>query len=290
MDISLKVWALIAAFCAMLCWAFGDFLIQKSTRKIGDLESLAFIGVIGTLGLIPLMIKDFNLIFSKSSLILLLVLGIITFIAAIIDFEALKIAKLSTADIIMELELPITITLGYVFFKEALSSIQFIIIAFIFVGILLVATESLAHWKIKWEKGVLMSILAAIGMGLTNFLTSASSRNVSPIMAVWAPWFIFTIFCLVLIYKRKGFPKLLHDASKFKWLVLAMGIIDTAAWIFYSFAVEIEHVGIMTAITESYPAVAVLLGVWLNKEKVNWHQYLGAAMAIGASASLAFLM
>ena len=27
------------AFVAMLCWGFGDFMIQKSTRKVGDWET-----------------------------------------------------------------------------------------------------------------------------------------------------------------------------------------------------------------------------------------------------------
>ncbi len=286
----LPIWVLIAAFSAMLCWAFGDFLIQRSTRKIGDLESLAFIGVIGTIGLIPLMIKDFGLIFTTSNLILLLVLGIVTFIAAIFDFEALRIAKLSTVDVILELELPITIALGYFFFSEGLSAIQFVIIALIFVGILLVATESFAHWKIRWEKGVFLALLAALGMGLINFLTSASSRSISPIMAVWGPWFVFTIFCLVLIYKRGDFPKFIRNASRYKWLVLGMGILDTAAWIFYAFAISYENVGLITAITESYPAVAVFLAVWINKERINWHQYLGAILAIVASVTLVLLI
>ncbi len=278
---------LFAAFSAMILWAVGDFLIQKSTRKVGDLEALAFIGIIGTLGLIPFMIKDFDKLFSVSNLILLLVLGIVSFVAALFDLEALRIAKLSTTDIIIELELPITILMGYFFFKEGLSIMQFVITSFIFVGILLVATESFSHWKLKWERGILLAFLAAVGMGLINFLTSASSRDISPIMAVWAPWFILTVFCLVLIYKRGDFPKFAKNASKFKWLLLSMGIIDTAAWVFYSFAVFNENIGLITAITESYPAVALFLGVWLNKEKINWHQYLGAALAIVSSIALA---
>jgi hypothetical protein len=28
------------AFIAMLCWGVGDFLIQKSARKLGDWETL----------------------------------------------------------------------------------------------------------------------------------------------------------------------------------------------------------------------------------------------------------
>jgi len=97
--------SIIFAFLAMICWGFGDFFIQRCTRKIGNLESLAYIGIIGTLLLIPFIIKDFDLIFSSSNLFLLLGLGIITFIAAILDFEALKEGKLSVIDVLLEIEL-----------------------------------------------------------------------------------------------------------------------------------------------------------------------------------------
>jgi uncharacterized membrane protein len=62
------------------------------------------------------------------TLILLVFLGVITFVAAIFDFEALKICKLSTADIVMEVELPIVIVLCYIFLGETLTYIQMIII------------------------------------------------------------------------------------------------------------------------------------------------------------------
>lgn len=283
----LQIGIFIAVICATLSWAVGDFLIQKSTRKVGDVESLAWIGIIGTFALLPFVMKDFDLLFSLSNLLLLLILGVITFIAALFDFEALRVAKLSTTDIIMELELPTTIVLGYLFFKETLSAWQLIITSLIFLGIVLIATESFAHWKVRWEKGVWLALLAAFGMGLTNFLTSASSRNISPIMAIWAPWLIFTIFCLVLIYKREGFSKFVSNASRFRWLLLGMGFFDTVAWLSYSFAVSRENIGLITAITESYPAFAIFLGVWLNKEKIKHHQYLGAALAIISSVVLA---
>ena len=285
----LEIFVVFAAFGAMLSWAVGDFLIQKTTRKIGSIESLAFIGIIGSIALIPFVINDLHLLFSWTNLILLIILGALTFVAAFFDFEALKLAKLSTADTIMELELPVTILLAFIFFNESLTGLQWGIIALIFVGILLIATESIKNWKLNLERGVLIAVLAAIGMGLINFLTSASSRTVSPLMAVWIPWIIYTIFCLVLIWKKGEFPKFIKNASRFKWLILWMGLVDTAAWICYSFAVFKENIGVVTAITECYPAVAVFLGVWFNKEKNSWHQYFGAALAIIASIALALL-
>jgi len=280
--------SLIFAFAAMLSWGIGDFLIQKSTRKVGDIESLAFIGIIGALMILPFAISDFHLLFSLPNLILLVALGIITFIAALFDFEALKEGKLSIIDVIIELELPITIFLGFIFFKDTLSLFQVLIISFIFLGIVLIATKSFSHWKIRLQKGILMALVAAIGMGVINFLTAASSKKISPLMAVWFPWLIFSVLCLFFIWKREGFSKFVKHGKKFKWLVLAMGIFDTLAWIFYAFAVFKEEISIITAITESYPAIALFLGVWINKEKIKWYQWLGAFLALMASFILAF--
>ena len=77
---------ILAAFGALFCWGFGDFFIQRTTRKIGNLESLAFIGIIGAIGLLPFVFNDLPLLFSLRNLMILLVLGIVTFIAAILDF------------------------------------------------------------------------------------------------------------------------------------------------------------------------------------------------------------
>ena len=59
-----------------------------------------------------------------------------------------------------------------------------------------------------------------------------------------------------------------------------MGIFDTLAWVFYAFAVSQNEISITTAITESYPAIALFLGIKFNKEKIKWHQYLGAVLAL----------
>ena len=278
--------SVIFAFLAMICWGFGDFFIQKCTRKIGDLESLAYIGIVGIVVLIPFIIKDFNTIFNSKNLIMLGVLGIITFIAAILDFEALKKGKLSIIDVILEIELPLTIALGFIFLKESLSPLQFLFVFLILIGIIFTATKSFSHWKTKLEKGVIFAIFAAIVMSFVNFLTGISAREVSPLMAIWIPWIIFSIISFSIIIKRKKAKKFIKDGFRFKSIIIPMAILDTAAWIFYAFAMVKEEISIITAITESYPALALFLGVWFNKEKIRWYQYLGAAMAICASIIL----
>jgi len=282
--------SVLAAFGAMFCWGFGDFFIQRTTRRIGDVESLAFIGIIGAVGLLPFVIGDLPLLFSPANAILLLVLGIITFIAAIIDFEALKEGKLCVVDVILEIELPVTVVLGLVFFGEMLSLPQLAAIVAAFLGILLISFDKckLKNSLGRLEKGALLAFIAAVTMAVTNFLTAASSKNISPIMAIWVPWVIFTLISLFFIWKREGLGKLVRNAVKFRRLVLAEGIFDTLAWLFFALAVVNAKLSITIAITESFPVIAIMLGVLLNREKIGYHQYAGAAIALGASIFLGF--
>jgi drug/metabolite transporter (DMT)-like permease len=282
--------SIIFAFLAMICWGFGDFFIQKTTRKLGCIESLALIGIVGTVGLFPLVVNEMNLLFYPSNFLLLVFIGVVTFIMGLCDFEALKEGKISIIDVIIEIELPVTIVLGFIFFKETLSLEQFFVISLIFIGIILIAIKSFSRKIIKLERGVLIAVFAAIGMGLINFLTAAGSKSISPVMVVWTPWFVFTILCLVVIIRREGLHKLISNSKKFKVLILEMGIFDTLAWLFYALAVLKTEISITTAITESYPAIALALGVLINKEKINWYQYFGGGLALAACFALAFLI
>lgn len=282
---------LLFAFASMVFWGIGDFLIQRTVRRIGDVEALFFIGIIGVIGLLPFVLLDLALLFAPENLAVLVLLGIITFIAAIFDFEALKQGKISVIEVILELELPITVVLGYIFFGEFLSTVQLFLIIPIFAGIILMALKSIELKKIKlmrgFEKGVVLAIFGAIGMAFINSITAVSARQVSPLMAVWFPWLIFTLICLFVLIKNKKLKNLLQNAKKQTTLILFMGIFDTLAWIAYAFATSTYNIGVITAITESYPAIGIVLGILINKEKVAHHQFLGAALTLIACLFLA---
>lgn len=286
--------AVLIAFGAMICWGIGDFLIQRTTRKIGDVETLAWIGIIGSIGLLPLIIKDLSKISSWSQILVLLVLGVVTFFGALANFEALKKGKLAVIEIVMTLELPITVLLALLFFQEQLTVIQTSTVALVFLGVVLIATEKFSHVHSLLrglEKGVLLALLGAVGMGVINFLTGTSAKSISPLLAIWVPWLVFTLLCLFVIETRRGGVKTFaHHWQKHRWLIVAMGVFDTLAWLMYAFAVEGKEIALTIAITESYPAVALFLGLWLNKEKINWHQYCGAVLALGASVALGFFI
>ena len=49
---------IVFALGALVSWGFGDFLIQKTTRKLGDWETLLIVTLFGSIVLAPLIYRD----------------------------------------------------------------------------------------------------------------------------------------------------------------------------------------------------------------------------------------
>lgn len=276
--------SIMAALGALFCWGFGDFFIQRATRKMGDVESLAWIGFIGAVCMLPFVWHDLSLLLQRSNLSILFVLGLITFTVGIINFEAFRRGKLSVIEVLLELELPVTVLFSIFFLGEHINAIQTVLAIIIFSGIILIAARP---GEIKkhhfFEKGAVLAIIAAGGYGLINFLTTVGARQISPLLAIWFPWLTFTIICaLWLMAKGRLRPAAAHAKTYWK-LILAIGLFDTLAWIFFAFALQKKELAVIIAITESFPAVSLMLGIKVNKEKVAPHQLAGAITTIVAS-------
>jgi drug/metabolite transporter (DMT)-like permease len=279
----------IFAFAAMLSWGVGDFLIQKTIRKIGALDTLAWICIFSSIILLPFVAKDLARL-TQTDLIFLAVLGIIAFLSAMLGFEALHHGKLSVINIVLTIELPITIVLSMIFLKETLTLVQVILMLVTISGMLLISFTTLKNWNKNIEKGVLLAIGSGLLIGIINFMTAKASRSISPEMSIWAPWLVVVMISLVVISRGNGLTAFFNKGMKLKNLLFWACLIDTGAWLFYAWAVKEGQVSIVTAITESHPAVAMFLGVMLNKESIKPHQYIGAVLALIGSIILATMI
>jgi drug/metabolite transporter (DMT)-like permease len=276
--------SVLFAFCAMLCWGIGDFLIQKSVRKTGNIACHAFIGVIGTIILFPFIIKDLNIIFTNGNWIILAFSGVLAFLVGLINFKAFKEGKLAIVDVLLEIELPIAVILGVLVFKEKININQYLLMGAVLIGLILIAFRS---GKYKFERGAVLALIAGIGLGLVDFVIAHVSKDISPLIAIWSAWFVIALSALAYIIKEGKINKLKKDFINYKALIISMSIIDTFAWLFYAFALSEGSLSLTTAITEAYPVIALFLGVWINKESIQKHQYLGIIITLIAVITLA---
>ncbi|MDZ4230023.1 MAG: EamA family transporter, partial [Candidatus Veblenbacteria bacterium] len=116
---------ILAALGALLSWGFGDFSIQRATRAFGDVRTLIFIGLAGIIGLFPFVYDEIvPLLADRGRMLLLVVTGLVVFVAAILDFEALKQGKIAVIEPVLAFELPVAVALSTVFLSEQLTPMQ----------------------------------------------------------------------------------------------------------------------------------------------------------------------
>lgn len=278
------------AFVAMLCWGFGDFLIQRSTRKIGNWETLFIICGFGTLVLLPFVWKNIPALFAGDTTTLAVLFGgaFILLIAALLDFEALRIGKISVVEPIWSLEIPAATVLAFLILGERVTLFQTAIIILLIIGLMLVSLkEKYSVKKFFVEKGVVIAFFAAITMGIANFFVGWGARASDPLMVNFVINIFITFVTGIYLLQSGKLKKTFTDLSANRALLLPMAISDNAAWIAFAFAMSLAPIAIAVALSESYIIVAVLLGLFINKERLQHHQKFGLIMAFISAIVLA---
>ncbi len=280
MDISVGIGL---AFITMLSWGFGDFLIQRSTRKIGNWETLFLISLFGTIVLLPFVFRDLPELFSSGNglgLVILSVAGLVLFAAALLDFEALRVGKISVVEPMWSFEIPIAGFFAFFFLGEKLSVLQILFVVILIVGLILVSfKEKHTVRTFLMEKGVVIAFFAGITMGAANFFIGWGARQTDPLMVNFFVNFLIFLGTAFYLFSKGCIGKAFKDSLRFRAVVLPMVVLDNSAWISFAFAMSLAPIGIVVALSESYIALAAILGLVFNKEKLQRHQKFGLLIA-----------
>ncbi|MDQ5893563.1 MAG: hypothetical protein QG640_575 [Patescibacteria group bacterium] len=280
------------AFVAMLCWGFGDFLIQRSARKLGDWETLFVITAFGAVVLLPFVYRNIGGLFASSNneLLILISAAVVLIIAALFTFEGFKKGKISVLEPLMSFEIPAAALLAFFFLGDDITWMQILVIIVLIINLFLVSFRGKFLSKsFLLEKGVIIFFVGALLMGSADFLLGWGSRVTDPLMANFVLNIIMASVSFIFIVLRGGIKKLISDVRTNPAQVLAMSIADNVAWIAYAYAMVLVPIAIATGLSESSIIIAVLLGLFINKEKLQRHQKVGLIGAIVSAIVLAFI-
>lgn len=287
------------ALGAMIFWGIGDFFVQRMSKRMGNLVALTWIYFIGSVVLLPLAIHDFTLIKTSQNLLTLIILSVLECVFGLTLLKAYEKGKLSVMESVLIMELPLTVTMGLIFFREQLSLWQVVLIILVILGVVLTSKKKknildkiIGFFTGKnkiWEKGVLIAIIAASISGVYNLMIAVNSRSVSPVMTIWFSWTVSLFFLIGYILLKKKFAEFFSVSKANLKLIFLGSVLDTAAWLFFATALSQKELSITTAITESYPAIAIFLGIRFNQEKISKWQIVGASIALGASITISLI-
>lgn len=221
------------AFVAMLCWGIGDFWIQKSTRKLGDWESLFIITFLGALLLLPFVFRSLPAFMAGGwtrELSVLTVGGVVLFFAAILDFEALRAGKLAVVEPIWSFEVPTAALLAFFVLHERLTPVQSFLIIGLLLGLALVSLRGNVHWRrFLLERGALIALSGALLMGAANFFIGWGARLSDPLMVNFVANLIMAVFSGMYLLLRGSLGKTFSDFMGYRAVLIPMVVVDNAA-------------------------------------------------------------
>jgi drug/metabolite transporter (DMT)-like permease len=280
---------ILLAFTAMLAWGVGDFLIQKSTRKFGDWIALFYITAFGSIVLFPFVYQEIAAAVSVHA-VLLFIASFVVLGAALLDFEAFRVGKISVVEPMYALEIPTVATLAAYIIHERLSIPQIFFVTILIIGIFLISIRNFDYFKnFKPEKGIWYALLGAIAMGAANFLFGLGSREINPLMINWFTNIFITFIALIYLISASRLGEVADGFKKNKKFILNVSFLDNLAWVAFSYATLFIPIAIATGLSEGYIALAAGLGLWFNAEKLKRHQWIGLVLALSSVIILSFL-
>ncbi len=278
------------AFVAMLCWGIGDFLIQRSTRKVGDLAALFFVTAFGAVVLLPFVYKNIGTFLTSSSdtLVIIGILCVTLLIAALLDFEALRVGKLAIVEPIWSFEVPVAAFLAFFILGERVTALQTVLIIGLLIGLALSSLRKQFRLKhILLERGTLLALLGAVFMGVANFFMGWGARVSDPLMANFISDVFIAVVTGILLVGRGRVRETFREIRRNRAVLIQMSVADKTAWVAFAFAMTLAPIGVVVALSESYIIIAVILGLAVNRERLAIHQKIGLVTAIIMAIALA---
>ena len=224
---------------------------------------------------------------SLEQLPLALGLAILGLAGLLLFYKALALGPIAIVSPIGAAYVAVTVILVVLFLGERLSSGQTAGIAITTVGILMTGTDgrSIASALSRPKAGVWLAILAMLGFGAWAALMAYATRIHDGLAMILLQRLISVPFSIVLLglVRRRPASRLDRGTAA---IVLATGLFDTAANVFYVQGVQAGFASIVATGSGVYPIVPALLAFMVQGERLAPNQYAGIVVLLAGLVTL----
>ena len=129
----------------------------------------------------------------------------------------------------------------------------------------------------RLPSGIAWTFISAIGFGILFWLLGTRViPSVGSAATVWMIRLTSSILTAAVILLLKQPISLPQSGRIPAWLV-AMGVLDTSAFVMNNFGMQIEQISVVSTLSSLYGAVTVGLAALFLRERVSRWQWLGIA-------------
>ncbi len=281
----------ILGFLTALVYGFADFFGALASRKISSITVTAVSGFVGFVFLTSLS-PFIGATFSQQAIITGAAAGIASAIGISALYASLAIgpiAIVSPMAAVCGAIVPMTFGffLGDRFGWTALAAIGMILVAVVLVGFVPSADAIRPS-----AKGLIYAAIAGAGIGtiliVLKFSPTDSGMASIIVMRLVSAIFLNVFLLAVWLRNRRTLATPKEKVpTKFWWGVVAAGLFDSSANIFFTLALRSGSLSVVSVLTALYPLGTIILARIVLRERIAKVQMFGVVLALAGSAVLA---
>ncbi|MES3032151.1 MAG: DMT family transporter [Patescibacteria group bacterium] len=282
--------AILAGLGGMLGWGFADFFAKKTIDEVGDIISLAWAHIFGTLILLIFILQQviFNgrqvsLPNDLSTWSMLIFFGVLQGAVYFFVYKGFSKGQVSVLSPVFASFSGITSILSIVVFGEIISGHLILALITIFSGVLLINIDI----KTFVSKRIIFTKVAglkeiAIATILASLWTLFWGKFVSG-----QDWLLYALFmygfmtlAILLLVKYQKINLLIGKSNLWKFFIF-IGLCEIIAYLAISFGYSAtSHISIIALLSGAFSLPVIILARIFLKEKVGLAQTIGSVIII----------
>ena len=282
----------ILGLTTSLVYGFADFFGAIASRKLSSVLVTAVAGIVGFFFLLT-MIPFFGATFSQAAVVSGIAAGVASAIGITALYASLAIGPISIISPFgAVLGALVPLTYGF-FIGDRFGPLGWLALALILVAVVLVGFVPGADVRLPSAKGLALAFIAGAGIG-TILIALKFSPSDSGLASVLVMRLVSAGLLNILLLatwlrlrRRNGSSPKSIIAGKFWWAVIAAGIFDSSANIFFTLALRSGSISVVSVLTALYPLGTIILARLILKERIARIQMFGVLLALSGSAILA---
>jgi drug/metabolite transporter (DMT)-like permease len=281
---------IILGLAGAVCWGVADFIARFASRRVGAYRTLLFMQVFGFLGLSAYLKWTHG--FAQISVhgwqpwAFGAIAGVVNMIASLALYYSFQIGVMSVAAPVSSSYPALTVALALLS-GEHMQALRGFGLTVTLAGVVLASTSFAAnsthapadsgHARARLTKGVGWAIVAAVGFG---FLFWFLGFHVVPVLgSVVSVWMIrLTSLAVLVLAAAPTRQSLKLPPGSVWWLLLGVGLLDTAAFVFNNAGLHTGQVSVVSVLASLYGAVTVVLAWIFLRERLERSQWLGIVL------------
>lgn len=282
---------MILGLTTSLVYGFADFFGAIASRKLSSVLVTAVAGIVGFFFLLT-MIPFFGATFSQAAVVAGIAAGVASAIGITALYASLAIGPISIISPFgAVLGALVPMTFGF-FIGDRFGPLGWLALALILVAVVLVGFVPGEDVRLPSAKGLALAFVAGAGIGtiliVLKFSPSDSGLASVLVMRLVSAGLLnlMLLASWLRLRKRNGSSPKSIIAGKFWWAVIAAGIFDSSANIFFTLALRSGSLSVVSVLTALYPLGTIILARLILKERIARIQMFGVLLALSGSAIL----